>query len=481
MWKLLAESSLWIAAIVGFIISIGSAIHVILYKRDVRAAFGWAGFCMAVPYVGPFLYLCFGINRVQRKAIKLRRSRVRLQAPLEISNATEDLPSFSDISTTLDSLSLLVDGLVERPLLSGNKFTLLTNGDEAYPEICKAIREAKHSVTLLTYIFDNDQAGKMFVDALKEAHDRGVQVRVLIDDMGRRYSWVPIDRVLREAGIPTDLFMKTEIPWSMQFVNLRNHRKIIVIDGKVGYTGGLNIRDGHMHSLNPKHKIQDIHFRVEGPVVTHLQEAFAEDWVYTTGELLEGEPWFVPLQHEGKTLARGIPDGPDGDFESIRWTILGALSCARSSIRIITPYFLPDQTLITSLNLAAMRGVDVEILLPERGNLPTVQWASTATLHQVMERGCKVYYTPPPFDHSKLMVVDKTWVLLGSANWDPRSLRLNFEFNVECYDAELGKDVHERLGAIKQQSKLVTPDHLSNRSFPAKVRDGFARLFSPYM
>lgn len=199
----------------------------------------------------------------------------------------------------------------------------------------------------------------------------------------------------------------------------------------------MNLRAGHVLARGTGHPVRDIHFRVSGPVVAHLQEVFADDWAFCTGELLEGKRWFPALTEACPGLARGIPDGPENDFEKLRLTMLGALACAQSSIRIMTPYFLPDASLITALNIAALRGVPVDIVLPRTGNLRLVQWAATAQLWQVVERGCRVWLTPSPFDHSKLLLVDRDWVMIGSANWDPRSLRLNFEFNLECYDREL--------------------------------------------
>jgi cardiolipin synthase len=224
-----------------------------------------------------------------------------------------------------------------------------------------------------------------------------------------------------------------------------------------------------------------LHFRIEGPVVAQLQEVFADDWFFTTGEALRGDAWFPKLSERGTIIARGIADGPDEDFEKLRWTILGALSVAQKSVRVLTPYFLPDQALISALNLAAMRGVAVDIILPSRGNLPFVQWATFAMLWQLLERGCRVWLTPPPFDHSKLMLIDSQWALLGSANWDPRSLRLNFEFNLECYDTSLVR----ALDALLQQ-KLAAARELGladvdGRSLPIRLRDGIARLWTPFL
>jgi cardiolipin synthase len=256
----------------------------------------------------------------------------------------------------------------------------------------------------------------------------------------------------------------------------------MVVDGRVGFTGGMNIRESCLLELNLPYHVRDLHFRVEGPAVAHLQEVLVDDWAFATGERLQGGRWFPELQPAGQTLARGIVDGPDEDFERLRLTLLGAVACARSSVTILTPYFLPDSALVTSLNVAAMRRVDVDILLPAVSNLRLVQWASTAQLWQVLQRGCRVWLTPPPFDHTKLMVVDGAWVLIGSSNWDARSLRLNFEFDLECYDCELGTSLQQWVrNARLRGARPVTLAEVDNRILPIRLRDGLARLLSPYL
>ena len=230
-----------------------------------------------------------------------------------------------------------------------------------------------------------------------------------------------------------------------------------------------------------KNAVQDLHFRVAGPVVTELQETFANDWAFTTGETLDGDLWFPKVPEAGDLIARVIPDGPDADFENARWTLLAALAEAQTSVKILTPYFLPDNALVTALNLAALRGVRVDIILPEKNNLPPVHWASRALWWQVLERGCHVWLTPPPFDHSKLMIVDGHWVLLGSANWDARSLRLNFELNVECYGRGFAEEMEKIIAAKMISAREITLAEVDRRSIPAKLRDAIARLFSPYL
>jgi len=264
-------------------------------------------------------------------------------------------------------------------------------------------------------------------------------------------------------------------------MNMRTHRKILVADGRVGFTGGMNIRVAHCLQRQPPNPVQDIHFRVRGPVVTQLQEVFADDWLFTTGEALRGDSWFPETESAGQVLARGVTDGPDENFEKLLWTLLGALSIARHSVRIVTPYFLPDPAVVSVLNLAAMRGVQVDIILPSRINLPFVLSASRAMWWQVLQHGCRMWLTPPPFDHSKLMLVDGCWVLLGSANWDARSLRLNFEFNLECYDAELARRLDQWVETKRTGARRVTLEDVDGRSLPARLRDGTARLLTPYL
>jgi len=457
--------------------------HAIVWKRDSRAAVLWMVVIWMMPLAGALLYFILGINRIKRRAILLRGSLERYTArPASAAFSHEQLAELLPAGERhLTAVAQATSGVIDRPLLPGNSITPLLNGDAAYPAMLDAIASARHSLTLSTYLFDHDEAGLAFAAALGQAVRRGVEVRVLLDATGSRYSWPPIPRALRREGVPYARFHPTFPVWQLLSMNLRNHRKIMVADGRVGFTGGLNIRAGHWLDRQPPHPVRDLHFRVEGPVVAHFQEVFADDWFFTTREALRGDRWFPPLDGSGPVIARGIADGPDEDFEKLRWAILAALTAARRSVRIATPYFLPEPTLIAALNLAALRGVTVDILVPGAGNLRFVQWASTAQLWQVIERGCRVWHSPPPFDHSKLFIVDDAWSLIGSTNWDPRSLRLNFEFNVECYDPALARTLSGIFDSIREQSRRVTLAEVDGRPLPVKLRDGFARLFSPYL
>ncbi len=468
-WSLLASA-------LAILVAVAASVHVVLHKRDVRAALGWLGLIAFAPFVGAAAYMIFGVNRIRRRAQALRLPEVRARP--------EDRPPPPPLGPDAEHLRPLIqleDAVVRRPLVAGNSVQLLPSGAAAYPAMLEAIEAAERSVTFCTYIFDPGLIGDAFVGALAKAHERSVQVRVLIDAVGVRYRWPPIHRQLARLGVRTALFLPRLSPVWLPFVNLRNHRKILVVDGRVGFTGGMNVRDTFAPREGKPPPSVDLQARLVGPVVGHLQSAFAEDWLFTTGEELDGPAFFPPATAAGPVLCRGIPDGPDEDFETIRWVLLGAIAAARRRIRIVTPYFLPDPPLITALNVAAMRGVEVQVVLPAAGNLPLVQWAQSAQLWQVLDRGCRVWMTPPPFDHTKAMTVDGVWSLFGSANWDPRSLRLNFELDVEAFDPGVAAAFDELVDLRLAVAKEVTLGEMDRRSLALRLRDGVARLFSPYL
>lgn len=472
-----------LTALAILVVETWAACHAVLYKRDSRATTAWVGLILLTPLFGAILYWMFGINRIQRRAILMRSGQ---PATEPTSTQHEATPETYDSHLAPDRgyffrLIDLAQNTTGRPLLVGNDIQPLIDGDAAYPAMLEAIEGAKRSISLSSYIFDNDSVGQMFAQALKRAQDRGVEIRVLIDDVGSRYTFPSIVKTLRADGIRTATFMPSLVPGYFSYFNLRSHRKTMVVDGSLGFTGGMNIREGCWLSKNPKVPTQDVHFRLRGPVVTHLQEVFAEDWAFTTGEVLCGDLWYPVSQTAGDMLARGIAYGPDEELGIFRLILIGALGVAQRKISIVTPYFLPDDGIIAALNVAALRGVEVDIILPEHGNLFTVQWACWATLWQVLERGCRVWLTPAPFDHTKLMVVDGLWTLMGSGNWDARSLRLNFEFNVEVYDRNFAATVGQCIAAKRAKARQISLADVDGRALPARLRDGVARLLSPYL
>nr|WP_282572284.1 phospholipase D-like domain-containing protein [Roseomonas acroporae] len=464
--------------------------HVLLRKRDVASATGWIGLIWLSPFVGSALYYLLGINRV--------RERARASRPVRAGGedvATLPAPPPAEPLAALDRTALRLTG---RPAEAGNAVTLLHDGDEAYPRMLAAIEGASSCIDLSSYILRDDAAGAPFLDSLIAAHRRGVAVRVLVDGIGGGYFASPACRRLWQAGVPAARFMHSPLPWNMPFLNLRSHKKILVVDRRIGFTGGLNIGAENLLRQDPPDPVRDVHFALCGPVVRQLAEAFDRDWRFVQGsagtappadeaprDALADAPRDAPRNALGEAVAAGVvtarvvTSGPNQDVEKIELLMLQAITCARHSVRVATPYFLPDERLVTALALAALRGVAVDIVVPERSNHPVVDRGMHAHVGPLLAAGCRVWLNPPPFDHSKLMVVDGAWSLVGSSNWDMRSLRLNFELNVEIYDAATAAAV-EAVVLGKRGGRLEA-EMLARRSLPARLRDAAMRLLLPYV
>jgi cardiolipin synthase A/B len=468
-------------ALISLAAATATGLHVLLKKRDARSSAYWLVIVMFVPLLGSLFYLLFGINSIRRQGRKLRKAPpgiVSVEAGV-FSPLPSDLdPSMSEtdchLAQTLDRISRF-------HFTIGNSVRVLHNGDEALTTMVAAIEGAKTSVTLASYIFESTGIGAEFVGVLERAVQRGVVVKVMVDDAGTRYGWPPVTRELRRVGVTVRRFMPNRFIKRLVTLNLRNHRKVMVVDGVLGFTGGMNIREGNMLSRDPDHPVQDLHFEIRGPVVQQLQDVFAEDWEFCCGEVLEGETFYPEPVEEGRTSALGLPDGPDADLEVMPTALFAALNAARQSVRIVTPYFLPGPTLMGALNLCALRGVEVTIITPAKNNIPLVSWAAWTLYPELMDRGCRIFESPPPFDHSKVFVVDEVWSFVGSTNWDPRSLRLNFEFNVVCYDVELGARLTQEVALKQAKSVEVTRGMLDELSFGVRLRNGLARLFIPLL
>jgi cardiolipin synthase len=453
--------------------AVAVTVHVLLRKQSVRAAITWISLAWLSPVFGPLLYYVLGINRVTRRALQLRRSTVIRDEFLE-AGRNPGLPE------NIATIGRAVEALTGRLLAVGNKITVLRGGDEAYPEMLAAIRNARRSVALVSYIFRTDDVGFSFIDALAEARSRGVHVRVLIDGIGGGYVLSPAVHALRRQGVPVATFLHYWLPWRMPYLNMRNHKKILVVDGNVGFTGGLNIGADNVLSRRPPHPIDDVHFRVEGPAVRHLMMAFAEDWSFTTGEVLDDDAWWPELSPIGPVHARGISSGPDEAVRRLEAVLATAVAAAKSHLRIVTPYFLPDEHLISAIGLASLRGIAVDIVLPMRSDHIVIDWAVRAHL-RFFAPDIRIHFASPPFSHAKLMTVDGEWCLVGTANWDVRSTRLNFEFNLECYDRETTAEIDHLIDARIVGARHSSSDELAQRPLALRLRDAAARLLLPYL
>ena len=452
--------------------------HILFTKEDEKSATAWIAIVLLSPIVGSVVYFILGINHIRRKAAQLRGVPLRYH-PTYPRDTAEGL-ELPDISL-LRQMSALGRRAGFEDFTAGNYVSPLINGDEAYPAMLGAIAAARETVALSTYVFDRDRAGMRFVKALAEASQRGVAVYVIVDGVGVRWSNPTVEGELLEAGVKVTRFLPTRFR-SFRFVNLRNHRKILLVDGHSAFVGGINIREGNLIEEEPDWPVRDIHFRVQGPVIDQINTVFEEDWHFTAQEHISLPSWNRNGGGAtGYAFARAIPEGPDNVRRKLHWLVSGALTCAQRSIKIATPYFLPNSTLINVLQVAALRGISVDIVIPEKSDVWGFTWAMSANFRRLLECGIRIFLNPPPFDHSKILMIDDAWCSIGSSNWDARSFSLNFEINLECVDADLVARLTGIFEERKEASRMVNLEEVRSLAPAVRLRNNIARLFSPYL
>ncbi len=437
--------------------------------------------CLAIPLGGPLAYLFFGINRVRRRARKLSTASAKRTGRIWVDEDAETAMRLADGERR--RFERCGQRITPLPMVGGNRIETLHNGENAYPRMLDDIANAKQRVWLAVYIFDTDETGNKFIDALKDATHRGLDVRVLIDGFGQLPSLPRASSRLKKAGVPCAQFLPPRLFPPLVSFNLRNHRKILVVDDDIGFIGGMNITNRHVTTRNDSRDIVDVHFRVEGNMARQLADVFRDDWRFASDEELpEAEPPDDDIGPNASPIrARVITDGPDRDLDKLAVLLQGITASADKSLKIMTPYFLPGRDLIAALKSAVLRGIDVTVLLPAKSDLPYMTWATRNMLGEMLEWGIKFYYQPPPFVHSKLIIADDTYAMIGSANIDTRSLRLNFEIVAEIFNAGFVGELAEHFAESLAKAQPVELETLENRGFATRLRDAIAWMFSPYL
>jgi cardiolipin synthase len=449
-----------------------ATIDILLRKNDVRSALGWIAIVWLSPVLGGLAYYLFGINRVPRRALKFDRA-----PSLWDGDGASAQPPVPEHIAALAAIGSRITG---DSLTGCNEISILVGGERAYPQMLADLAGARQNIALASYIFRSDAIGRQFIRALIAARQRGVQVRVLLDGVGSGYLWSPALQQLKAAQVTTARFLHTWIPWRMPLLNMRNHRKILIVDGTICFMGGMNIGAEYAAPRAATGLVQDIHFKVKGPVVRQIMDTFARDWTFTTDEILERALWWPKLEHTGNVCARAICSGPDDDLYKIEALLGAALAQARARVRIVTPYFLTDQRLQFAIGQAILRGVQIDILVPEHCDHTLLDWAMAAHMRFFQYAAPNFYFSQAPFDHAKLVTVDGEWCLIGSSNWDVRSFRLNFELDLECYGKEMTAQIDSLIDLkMLQARKFGAAD--KDRSMPVRLRDAAARLLLPYL
>ncbi|MBP1588573.1 MAG: cardiolipin synthase [Kiritimatiellae bacterium] len=484
---------LWpiLSAVVWLTLVLAVLSHLLRYRRRPESALLWLLVVMAFPFAGAILYAMFGVTRVPRaKWLQADTRRAGLLHAREVQPRAYWLATAPHRAFPADPWEAEVDRTFsalthDTPLLSGNLVTPLATGDEAFPEMLDAIAEARHHIHLQSFIIGNDAVGRAFLDALAQKARGGVRVRVLYDRFGssralwtglfRRYACVPN---LSLAGWTQANFLRKQL----QF-NLRNHSKNLVVDGRIAFLGGINLTATERSS--PGHPaIRDYHFRVLGPVVQQLQYSFLRDWHVMTGEdpaELLSDAYFRNLPAAGAMLARATSTGPTASLHTAADLAFQAITSARRSLLAVTPYFLPSDDLLRALRLAAIRGVAVDLLLPARSNHPYTAWAARSTYDDLLAAGVRIHERRPPFIHAKAMVIDDQMSVIGSSNWDQRSLESNFETGLVVYGKSFAESLKAMAAPDLADSTRITFDDFHARPRWHRYVENTAALLAPLL
>ncbi len=466
------------------LVAAGVALHAILNRPSPRSAVIWVLVLWFIPVLGVSAYATIGLDRVRaRRALLKGRTREELRGAYPEVPALASARRVHRVRTgdPLVDLHAVAGQLSQRELLAHNEFALLRNGEEIYPAMLADIAAAHTTINCFSYCFEGDEVGERFVDELARAVERGVEVRVCYDAAGSVGTPGRFFARARARGIRVAPFFPLNPLARRAQLYLRNHRKLLVVDGVVGYFGGANIGAIHLAASDRPDRSIDLHVRARGPIVQQLQEVFIEDWFYAAGEELLTAAHFADVEDAGDAVGRVLTGGPDHEYDHVRLLFFQALSSARQSIRIATPYFIPDPALKTALRAAALRGLDVRLYVPSRNDHPIIRRASLALMPSLLTAGMRAFEQPPPFVHTKALLIDDNWALLGSANMDPRSFHLNYEVVVEMSRTPLIADLRAWFDACEGACTELTADLLARRSFGARVVDHGAALFSPLM
>ncbi len=474
------------ACVVCYLLVVLVTIAVIIEeKRDPVKSLAWITVIALIPVAGILTYVLFG--RYWRKRKMFSRKGILDEGYIE-SVSRSQLRTLSDpaleatpeIQNNRDTIRLMLNN--SKSLLAiHNRVGILQNGKETFASLFEALRSARSSIHMEYYIFENDRIGRRVADILMEKARQGVEVRLIYDGVGTLWTEGSIFRRMRRAGVKVECFMPVAFPWLTSRVNYRNHRKIAVIDGRVAYTGGINIAERYLKGTKLG-KWRDIHLKIEGDAVNLLQAVFITDWYFVRRtEYLDTEKYFHDTDIKDVCPIQIAASGPDSDWATIMQAFFSAITKARQRIWISTPYFTPTAPLLTAMKVAALSGIDVRLLLPAKSDTKTAYWASRSYVLELLEAGIKVYFYQGGFNHSKLVIIDGEFCSVGTANMDIRSFEDNFEVSALIYDSKLAAELEASYKADLKQSRLVTLAQWELRSRWNATLESLARLLSPLL
>jgi cardiolipin synthase len=449
---------------------------ILLQRRSATATLAWLLVFMFLPIVGLVLYRLLGPLRLQRKQLKRRVGRRVVEDSL---GAMEMIRAHGHDHVQLAQVPI---SMHEPPPLHADALELYVDGASTYAAICKAIEAATHHVHLEYYIFEPDRIGTRVRDLLVEKARAGVAVRLLVDGSGSSHLGKRFLRPLRDAGGEVAVFNPIQLRWiRTRRVDFRCHRKIVVCDSLVGFTGGMNVADTQTAEMSELYW-RDTHLRVEGAAVLSLQRLFIEDWFFATEALPPNPGDLFRLRDEiGTRVVQIIGSGPDHDQQPIHGTYFTAITRAASRVWLTTPYFVPDDAIVAALCTAAQRGVDVRLLVPSRGDSRLIDLAARSYMPELVAAGVMVYEYLPRFIHAKTIVIDEDLAIVGSANLDNRSFKLDFELTALIYDRDMTDQLARAFETDLRDSRSIDAAALAGHSLFRRLGEAGARLLSPLL
>jgi len=448
-------------------------------NRNPVKSIAWITVLIMLPIVGFVFYIFFGKN-IRRRIVLSRRSLHKVKRNSMIIASDIEQISSDVLPPEQRNIATLARNSCDALAYEGNELKVYTDGVDVFEDIFEDIKQAKHHIHLEYYIFLADEIGRKMIDVLIGKVKEGVAVRVIIDDVG---SWQMPKITIREMqnqGIEVMSFLKVGLPFLSSKVNYRNHRKILIIDGKVGFTGGINIADRYVKGLKWG-KWRDTHLRVEGPAVHGLQKIFLTDWYFVNRELITDVVFYPDLIKSGSSLVQIITSGPNTLWNSVMQVYFMAIVQAREYVYIQTPYFLPTDSIITALQTAVLGGVDVRIILPMRSDAKITLASSYSYMWEMLKAGVKMYFYEPGFLHSKTIVIDDKLFTVGSTNMDFRSFEQNFEVNALVFDPEIAVKMRKIFEQDLADSVRVNAGTWRKRPVKVRLKESIARLFSPLL
>lgn len=471
--------------LLNFALVLAAVLDVLRHPREPRAMLAWILALVLLPGIGLLAFILIGEPRLQRTRRKRRRRRQRLSvrlsprtAALQALHALRHAGQLQPAVQPLMEVAARVSG--SQPT-RGNQVVLYSDEERTFQALCDTIAAAQSHVHMEYYIFRADEAGRTIADALIARARAGVRCRLLLDYVG---SWGLPRRFIRDlekAGVEVEFFLPVA-PWQGRWrINFRNHRKLTVVDGRVALLGSHNIGNEYRGRHPQFGSWQDTNLLLRGPAVQQLQEVFVEDWNYCTGIELVSEEYFPPPEPAGEHVVQVIPSGPDMDLNPLHDVVFAALNAARESIAVITPYFVPDGATLQALQSAAQRGLRVQLVIPARNDNTLVLWAGRSFYPELTRTGVEVYEFPHGMLHNKVMVVDGWWSLLGSANMDHRSFRINFELSSIFYEPTLAQELLADFESFRRRSRRMARHGRTRWTFSQSLAIGAARLVSPLL